>query len=73
MLADFVSQLAIFGDLNCRFPVTNTKNGLVKDVLRCIRMRQFADFAAQFADFVVTLHQIKMKFELDPALLGWLM
>ena len=52
-----MSQIAIFGDLNCRILVTNYSNCLVKDVLRCIRMRQFADFAAQFADFVVTLHQ----------------
>ncbi len=50
-----MSQIAIFGDLNCRILVTNYSNCLVKDVLRCIRMRQFADFAAQFAVFVVTL------------------
>ena len=32
-------------------------NGLVKDALRCIRMRQFAVLSAQFAVFVVTLHK----------------
>ena len=62
LFADIVSQFAIFGDLNCRFPVTNTKKGLVKDVLRCIRMRQFAVFAAQFADYVVTLQSGKTIF-----------
>ena len=30
--------------------------GLGKDEQGCPTMRQFADFAAQFADFVVTLH-----------------
>ena len=33
--------------------------GLGKDEQGCPTMRQFADFAAQFADFVVTLQMLR--------------
>jgi len=36
--------------------------GLGKDEQGCPTMRQFADFAAQFADFVVTLQKIHERY-----------
>jgi hypothetical protein len=38
-----------------------TQKGLGKDEQGCPTMRQFAVFAAQFADFVVTLQQQLIK------------